>query len=44
MSAALDTIADIYDRDGFVFPIDVVDPAEAEGVRADLERAEGMTI
>ena len=29
MSAALDTIADIYDRDGFVFPIDVVDPAEA---------------
>ena len=40
MSAALDTIADIYDRDGFVFPIDVVDPAEAEGVRADLERAE----
>ena len=40
MSAALDTIADIYDRDGFVFPIDVVDPAEAEGVRADWERAE----
>ena len=40
MSAALDTIADIYDRDGFVFPIDVVDPAEAESIRADLERAE----
>lgn len=40
MSAALDTIAETYDRDGFVFPIDVVDPTEAEAVRADLERAE----
>lgn len=33
-------IAEIYDRDGFVFPIDVVSAAEAEAVRADLEAAE----
>ena len=35
-----DSIADTYDRDGFVFPIDVVDKAEAEATRADLEAAE----
>lgn len=40
MNVALDAIAETYDRDGFVFPIDVVDPAVAEAVRADLERAE----
>ena len=34
------SIADVYERDGFVFPIDVVSPAEAEAVRADLEAAE----
>lgn len=34
------SIADVYDRDGFVFPIDVVSAAEAEAVRADLEAAE----
>lgn len=33
-------IADVYDRDGFVFPIDVIPRAEAEAVRADLEAAE----
>ncbi|MEM8971530.1 MAG: phytanoyl-CoA dioxygenase family protein [Pseudomonadota bacterium] len=35
-----DDIAEVYDRDGFVFPIDVVSKAEAEAVRADLEAAE----
>ena len=35
-----DSIADTYDRDGFVFPIDVISKAEAEATRADLEAAE----
>ena len=34
------SIAEIYDRDGFVCPIDVVSEAEAQAVRADLEAAE----
>lgn len=34
------SIAEVYDRDGFVFPIDVIPKAEAEAVRADLEAAE----
>ena len=34
------SIADVYERDGFVFPIDVVSAAEAAAVRADLEAAE----
>jgi ectoine hydroxylase-related dioxygenase (phytanoyl-CoA dioxygenase family) len=34
------SIAETYDRDGFVFPIDVVSEAEAKAVRADLEAAE----
>ena len=33
-------IAEIYDHDGFIFPIDVLPRAEAEEVRADLEAAE----
>ncbi len=33
-------IAQAYDRDGFVFPIDVVSAAEAHEIRADLEAAE----
>ena len=40
MNAALDTIAETYANDGFVFPVDVVPEAEAKAVRADLERAE----
>ena len=36
----LDGIGDVYTRDGFVFPIDVVSAEEAEQVRADLEAAE----
>ena len=39
-SGAQAAIADIYDRDGFVFPIDVVSRDEAEAMRADLEAAE----
>jgi ectoine hydroxylase-related dioxygenase (phytanoyl-CoA dioxygenase family) len=35
-----DEIAEVYDRDGFVFPIDVVSPGEARRIRADLEAAE----
>ncbi len=35
-----DRIAETYDRDGFVFPIDVMPKDEAEAVRADLEAAE----
>lgn len=33
-------IAQRYDRDGFAFPIDVLDPAETAALRADLEAAE----
>ncbi len=33
-------IAEVYGRDGFVFPIDVVPREDAEAVRADLEAAE----
>jgi ectoine hydroxylase-related dioxygenase (phytanoyl-CoA dioxygenase family) len=35
-----ESIADVYARDGFVFPIDVVSEEEARAVRADLEAAE----
>ena len=40
MNAALDSIAETYANDGFVFPVDVVPEAEAKAVRTDLERAE----
>lgn len=33
-------IATVYERDGFVFPIDVLDPKDVTDVRADLEAAE----
>ena len=33
-------IAVTYDRDGFVFPLDVVSEEEAKAIRADLEAAE----
>ncbi len=33
-------IAITYDRDGFVFPLDVVSEEEAKAIRADLEAAE----
>lgn len=34
------SVAETYDRDGFVFPINVLPREEAEAVRADLEAAE----
>ena len=40
MALALETIADVYSQDGFVFPIDVVSEAEASAIQADLEKAE----
>ena len=39
-TTAHDSMAEAYDRDGFVFPIDVVSSAEAQELRADLEAAE----
>ncbi len=33
-------IGDVYERDGFVFPIDVISANEAEAIRSDLESAE----
>lgn len=33
-------LAAAYARDGFVFPVDAVDPATARAIRADLEAAE----
>ena len=39
-SSAADNIAEIYDCDGFVFPIEIVSEAEARELRADLELAE----
>jgi len=38
--ASTSTLADIYDRDGFVFPIDVCSPEQAREIRDDLEQAE----
>lgn len=35
-----DDMAEIYARDGFVVPIDIVDSAAAKALRADLEAAE----
>lgn len=40
MTLALSTIASTYERDGFVFPYDVMSPDEAKAIRADLEAAE----
>ena len=34
------TISEEYERDGFVFPIDIVDETEARNIQADLEAAE----
>ena len=43
MSTATASIAETYERDGFVFPVDVVSATEAGAIRADLERAEAET-
>ena len=37
---SLGPIAQVYERDGFVFPIDVISESEAREIRADLESAE----
>ncbi len=34
------TLAERYEKDGFVFPLDIMSRAEAESLRADLEAAE----
>ena len=38
MVITLDSVADDYSQDGFVFPIDVVSEAEASKIQADLEK------
>ena len=40
MTVATSTIAETYERDGFVFPIDVLGKAETQELRADLEAGE----
>ncbi len=40
MTVATSTIAASYERDGFVFPIDVLGEADAREIRADLEAGE----
>ena len=40
MNAALDTTAEVYSRDGFIFPIEILPEAEVKLVLADLEKAE----
>lgn len=36
----IESVAERYARDGFVFPLDVMDPAAAKALRADYEAAE----
>lgn len=40
MNMTASTIAADYERDGFVFPLDILTEAEAQAIRADLEAAE----
>ncbi|MCA8927776.1 MAG: phytanoyl-CoA dioxygenase family protein [Alphaproteobacteria bacterium] len=40
MNDMASTLAADYARDGFVFPLDILSPADAEGLRADLEAGE----
>ena len=40
MSVATAMSAETYDREGFVFPVDIVSEAEAKELRADLEAGE----
>ncbi|MGI9405344.1 MAG: phytanoyl-CoA dioxygenase family protein [Hyphomicrobiaceae bacterium] len=39
-AADADGIAETYDRDGFVFPVNVISAKEAQGIRDDFETAE----
>ena len=38
MTAAVASLPEIYARDGFVFPIEVVDSFEASSIQNDLEK------
>ena len=40
MSSSTNKILETYERDGFVFPIDIVGEAEAGELRVDLEAGE----
>ena len=40
MTVAVESLTETYTRDGFVFPIEVVDSFEASSIRNDLEKAE----
>ena len=40
MTVAVESLTETYTRDGFVFPIEVVDSFEASSLRNDLEKAE----
>ena len=44
MVMTLESVADDYSQDGFVFPIDVVSETEASKIQADLEKAESELI
>ena len=40
MTVAVESLTETYTRDGFVFPIEVVDSFEASSIQNDLEKAE----
>ena len=40
MTVAVESLTETYTRDGFVFPIEVVDSSEASSIQNDLEKAE----
>ena len=40
MAVVAENLVDVYARDGFAFPVDVINQSEAERIRADLEAAE----
>ena len=40
MTVAVESISETYARDGFVFPIEVVDSFEASSIQNDLAKAE----
>ena len=40
----LEALAQTYERDGFAFPVDVVNALEAQEIRDDLELAESEPV
>ncbi len=40
MAMTVENLAEVYEQDGFVFPIDVISAEEAQAIRHDLEAAE----